>query len=90
MKRRGFLKAIFGTAVAVATGGLAILARIPRPRLRCKYTLESARNLEALHGLDTEKELVEEMAQDLRNEIDQGILDDVPVVSFRIEDRWVG
>lgn len=72
VNRRGFLKSLFCTVVAVATGGLAAL--LPRRKLRCKYTLESAQNLKTSHGLHAETELVEELSKNILYEIDQDTL----------------
>lgn len=46
-------------------------------KLRTRYSLESAQNLRALHGLSAETELVVALAQELRFEIDRTIIKDV-------------
>lgn len=46
-------------------------------KLRTRYSLEAAQNLRNLHGLSAETELVVALAQEIRFEIDRGIIKDV-------------
>jgi hypothetical protein len=49
-----------------------------RPRkLRARWSLEAAQNLQALHGLDAEAELVAVIAEEIKKEIDRTILEDL-------------
>lgn len=45
--------------------------------LRTRWSLEASQNLNALHGIDAESELVSMMAEYIRYEIDQEIVDDL-------------
>ena len=49
-----------------------------RPRkLRARWSLEASQNLQALHGLDAEAELVAVIAEEIKREIDRTILNDL-------------
>jgi hypothetical protein len=46
-------------------------------KLRARWSLEAAQNLNALHGLDAENELVGMMAETIKHEIDREIINDL-------------
>lgn len=50
---------------------------VKRRRLHATYSLQSAQNLNAMHGTDIEKLLVNKLAKEIQEQIDREILNSI-------------
>lgn len=80
MNRRGFLRSIAALVATAAVAPAVLLKFPPLPRgrkLRSVWVCERASDLNALHGIDVENELMALMSKQIVQDIDRTIIADM-------------